>query len=244
MKSRKFTTIGYLLFLLVMILPASAFTQGFVAPLENFATINNRPCYVIKTDGTKIEGTSSLDGIIIAFGSLKKVNVKDEHGAKKKFKASDLTEFAVKLGTYAKLGMITENVTTVETLTTTNFDDIIDREWIIFERRKRPNRKGQDELMQLLNKGFNSKISVYVNPMGNKTGGWTLNDLPLTGGNTTSYLIVRAGEDKAMVVSKRKYKKQFFEIFKDCQELIIAYPEKEVKWRDFAAHVFIYDQMK
>jgi len=46
----------------------------------------------------------------------------------------------------------------------------------------------------------------------------------------------------ASFVEKKNYKKEYFDkIFASCPELM-AMPEKEVSFKDFAKHVYIFDQ--
>ena len=58
-----------------------------------------------------------------------------------------------------------------------------------------------------------------------------------------AFLVVKDGEE-AVRVTQRRYRKDVFpEIFADCPELLSRYQGDMRKFKFFAEHVFLYDQL-
>ena len=136
--------------------------------------------------------------------------------------------------------MITEAGSSISEMANTNFNDIVNREWVIFETALTPKKNDTKRLLQLLNAGFDSKLKVFSEPSA-KTGGLNIGGLQLTGGEDKAYLFVKGGE-KAFKVKKGSYSKNFEELFADCPKMIEAYKNDKIKWDDVALHVFYYNQ--
>lgn len=49
------------------------------------------------------------------------------------------------------------------------------------------------------------------------------------------------GEEKAILVKKGSYRKQFEEIYKDCPAMLKHFEGDKIMWDDLAGHVFAYD---
>jgi hypothetical protein len=98
-------------------------------------------------------------------------------------------------------------------------------------------------LMQLLNPGFDSKLKVFADPNPNReTSGIGIAGVKLTGGIDKSYLFVQNSQ-KAILVKKGSYKKNFEELYKNCPAMVAGFTGEKIKWEDVAGHVFAYDQI-
>ncbi len=137
--------------------------------------------------------------------------------------------------------MIAESTTSIKELTKTNFEEIVNREYIIFETAMRSNKAGKLRLMQLLNPGFDSQIKVFANPNANETSGFSVSGVKLSGGAKRSYLFLENSK-KTIIVRKSNYKKNFEELYKNCPKMLTVFSGDKIKWDDIAGHVFIYDQ--
>jgi hypothetical protein len=56
-----------------------------------------------------------------------------------------------------------------------------------------------------------------------------------------SYLFVK-GNEKAVIVRRGSYRKNFDELYGDCPKMLEAFAGEKVKFEDVAAHVFLYDR--
>jgi hypothetical protein len=140
------------------------------------------------------------------------------------------------------MAMMNESGSSVFRLAKTDFDDIINREYIIFEQALRATKKDKPAMMQLLNPGFDHVIKVYADPNANETTGLSVGGISVTGGKDKSYLFVK-GNNKVVIVKKGSYKKNFDDLYGDCQQMMITFEGEKKKFNDMAGHVFVYDQI-
>jgi hypothetical protein len=217
-------------------------SQGFITPLEEeaYAAIYNQPCTAILASGDELVGR--FVGASGTNGYLNTITIKLESGEKRKLKPEEIKKLLIKASGFTKLALITESTTSVRELTETNFDEIINREYLIFETALSHNKEGKTRLLQLLNPGFDSKIKVYVDPNAQETMGIGLAGVKLTGGKDKSLLFVTNG-DKAIKVKKGNYKESFLELYAMCPQMLQAFSDEKLKWQDVAGHVFVYDQI-
>lgn len=80
-------------------------------------------------DGTLIEGAMTFASIYNGF--LKSVTLKDSNGDKHKYKAEQIKKLKVKTGNLAKFDMMIESSSSIKELTKADFNEIIEREYII-----------------------------------------------------------------------------------------------------------------
>lgn len=119
--------------------------------------------------------------------------------------------------------------------------EVSDREYITFNLVTYPEKKDKILLLQLLNPDFSSKIQVYEHKVGGKSSTSILG-IETELNEATSFIIVINGVSS--FVEKKKYKTDYFDkIFASCPELM-AMPEKEVSFSDFAKHVSIFEKCK
>lgn len=230
------------LFVLIAIFTAlTSFGQGFIEGIEadDIGLILGRPCVVSLASGEEVTGKISSAGLVS--GYLNKITLKKEDGEKLKLKPEDITRLIVKASKLAKLAMVAQSTSSIKEITSTNFEEIVNREYFIFETAMRSNKKGNLRLMQLLNPGFDSQIKVFADPNAQETGGLKLGGLKIAGGEDKSYLFV-VNDEKTVRVKKGSYKKNFEELYLNCPRMIEVFEGEKIKWDDVAGHVFVYDQ--
>ena len=218
----------------------NGYTQGFVEAVEGDALsgLFGNECFLNLESGEVIHGKFT-SGTFVNNG-FSKITVKLENGEKAKFESDQVVSLRIKSSGLLKLFMITEAGSSISEMANTNFNDIVNREWVIFETALTPKKNDTKRLLQLLNAGFDSKLKVFSEPSA-KTGGLNIGGLQLTGGEDKAYLFVKGGE-KAFKVKKGSYSKDFEELFADCPKMIEAYKNDKIKWDDVALHVFYYNQ--
>ena len=231
-----------IVFFILLAIYGTGNSQGFIAEIEadDMGVILNNPTTVILENGDTLKG--ELKSASLINGYLKNVTLKLASGDKKKLQADEMLTLKVKASTLAKMAMLNESGSSIFRLIKTNFDDIINREYIIFEQALRATKKDKPAMMQLLNPGFDHAIKVYSDPNANETGGLQVNDISITGGKNKSYLFVK-GNSKVVIVKKGSYKRNFDELYGDCQDMVIAFEGDKTKFNDIAGHVFVYDQL-
>jgi hypothetical protein len=214
----------------------AAHAQSFIAPIETIMPKDGS--YVITNDGERLEGKIST--YLLVMGSLRKLTLKTADGTKHKFKAADLQEVGVKLDGMAKFMAMGEAASgSIVGMAKTDWGEIANREYAVYRQALLPKKKDKFALLQLLNPGFDSRVQVYLDPNAKETKGFA----GITGGEDKSYIVVKDGA-KSVLIKKAKYKKQFPELMGDCPQLA-EHPEMgdKIKFKDFAAHVFVYDQL-
>lgn len=228
-----------LLFSLVM---STAYSQALITEIEesDISVILNNPTFVTLENGDQIEG--KLSSASLANGYLKNVTMKLADGSKMKLQPEEMLSLKVKASRLAKLSMINESGSSLKELKNTKFDQIINREFIFFERAYRATKKDKPAMMQLLNPGFDSKIKVYADPNARETNGIGLNGIQFTGGEEKSFLFVKNNE-KVVIVKKGSYRKNFEELYADCPVLIESFEDDKIRFKELSMHIFAYDQL-
>ena len=231
----------FLIAVLCLLISLPTLGQGFITGLEqdDFTFLFGNACTVTLESGETVEGT--LTGGSIVSGYLNNITIKGKDGEKLKYKPEDVSKLTIKTSKIAKLAMIAESTSSIKEATSTDFNEIVNRNQFIFETAMRHNKNEKLRLMQLLNPGFDSKIKVYDDPNAKETMGVGIGGIKLTGGVDKSYLLVQ-NDEKAVRVKKGNYKKDFDELYKNCPKMLQIFAGEKVKWEDVAGHVFVYDQ--
>jgi len=211
--------------------------QYFLAPVNNIPY--GKECKVVTKAGEKMEG--KITGVLYIKNMLRSFTIKDEAGEKHKFKADQVNTVEMKIGKLAKIDAVMSSGNTASDAKQAAFGELMNRDWMTLEQALLPKKKNKYRLLQLLNPGFDSQIKVYQDPNAKKTMGVGVGGVNLIGGEAKSYLIVKNGE-KAILVKKKKYKKQFAQLFGDSPEVMKLKEEGKIKFKEFANHTFIYDQ--
>jgi hypothetical protein len=219
---------------------ANSFSQGFVEAVEDDAlsALFGNECFLKLSSGEEIHGTLS-SGTFVSTG-FSKITIKLDNGEKVKYASDQVLSVRIKSSDLLKLFMVTEAGSSISEMANTNFNDIINRQFVIFETALTPKKNDTKRLLQILNAGFDSRLKVFADPTA-KTSGLNVGGIQLTGGEDKAYLFVKGGE-KAFTVKKGSYSKNFEELFGDCPKMIEAYKNNKIKWEDVALHVFYYNQ--
>ncbi len=224
--------------LLLIALVSEVTAQEFLTPYNTF--VSDRLAYVITQEGDSISGY--LRSATEASGFIRRVTILDEFGNKRKFKATQLQRFAIQPGAFAKIETAASSASSLRRAIQTDFDEVLDRDWLIYDSQEIPRRKGKTGLLQLLNPGFDEHIKVYHHPNGSKSMPLSIGNIRVVGGEDRTFLVVK-GDQKPQIVRKAKYKKAFARLFADDTDFIRNW-HKGAKFRDFAQHVAVYSKLK
>ncbi|MDN4166677.1 hypothetical protein QWY31_14295 [Cytophagales bacterium LB-30] len=217
----------------------SLLAQSFLTPVGGM--IGKQEGYVVLLSGDTLQGkltmATQMNGLLKTFTF---VTTADE---KRKLKAEEVQCLWLKAGTLAKLEAMSEASRSLKRMASTDFDQIMNREYIVYERALLPGKKEKYALLQLLNPGFDHTIKVYEHPNGGETAETSIGGLTVSGGEDKSYLVVKNGA-QAQVVKKRTYTESFAWLFGDCPDMVRHYSEQneKISFWDFASHTFDYDQ--
>jgi len=222
-----------------LLMTGNAFGQGFVETVEGDAldALFGNECVVNLASGEEITG--KLSNGIYEYNGLTKITVKLENGEKVKLVPEQVFALRIKSSVLLKLFMISEAGSSIQELANTDFNAIVNRDWVVFETARTPKKTDTYVLLQLLNPGFDSKIKVFAVP--SSSGGLAVGGIQVISGEDKAYLFVKGGE-KAVKVKKGSYSDNFQELFSDCPEMVTAFQSGKIKWDDVAVHVYAYDQ--
>ena len=226
-------------FALVSFQANAQYSQYFMPPIDDDLISSSRDVYVVTNAGDTVRGRVNSSTVIN--GQIRALTIKSPDKTKYKYKAADIQVFAIRATQFMNMTSVM-SVPNILRASETDYDKIMQREWIIFDQALLPN-KDKYALMQLLNPDFSSKIKIYVNPNANETGTLSIGGTAITGGEDTSYFVVTEGK-KSEVYRKRKYADEAMtRLFKDCEAFANEYAGEKFKWSDFSEHVLVYDQL-
>lgn len=214
--------------------------QYFIPEMNSSSITSAKEVYAVTNAGDTVRG--KMGAAMIGMGQLRSFTIKKEDGTKVKFKSPDVKVLAVKPSKLANIesAMSVANVGRAGEI---DFDKVVNREWVYFEQALLPKKKDKFVMMQLLNPGFDSKIKVYLDPNAKETKGIGVGGIQVTGGDAKSYLVVFDG-DKSELYKKSRYKKEALgQLYKDCSVFKENYSGEKFQWKNFAEHVFVYDQL-
>lgn len=226
-----------LVFTLICLFAGEVFGQYFIPGTESFS--KKKESTVVLKDGS--EHILFYDKAKRKKGVFAEVFFTDADGNEKVFMADDIQTMAIPPSDLGKLIAFSEGTESVLTMTKTKFSDCVKTDFAYFEQAILPGKKPIPVLFQVVNPGFDSKVKVYHDPYAQETAGVAVGGMQMTGGMEKSYYVTKDGETfKAL---KGKYKKEVFPaLFGDSPEMMEKY-EKGAAWKDFATHVFEYDQL-
>ena len=208
--------------------------QYFLTPVN---ALLNSDAQIVLIDGSVVKGkvTSSTLGD----KGLVSIGLKDEAGAKYKFKPEQVKSVRCSITKMMKLELFSDKTSNLGRLANPTFNELKERDYVEFEQVEWPDKPGKFLLSQLLNPGFDSKIKVYDYP-GKKTGNVSVVGIPVKG-NEARVFIVRKG-DQILMVDKRRYEKEHFAtLFADCPAVVSSLSSDEKGFNYFAAHTFTYE---
>jgi hypothetical protein len=226
--------------IMAMLITKNVSAQDFITEIEGegFSSLAGSECIVTLATGEIITG--SLFTASSGEGGLSKLTIKLASGEKVKLIAEDVILLKIIASELAKISLITSSSSSIKEAANSNYEEIINREYLIFETAQSAKKGDKFCLLQLLNPGFDSKIKVYACG-GGKTMGIGIGQINITGGMDKSYYFVKRGKN-TVKVTKGNYKDDFKVLYGDCPEMISYFQGDKIKWSDVATHVFVYDQ--
>lgn len=183
----------------------------------------------------RMVGASSL------FGSVVKMTVRDRDGQKHKLKADEVDEITMPVDDLWRAVMVNRSTDSVEEIWKTDFERIFEVEELTFHSVRHPRSK-RVAIRQLINPGFDSRIRVYELP-NSKEGTAGSDGISWFGGMSKAYLVIKDDGDVERVKQREYRKKVFPRLYADCPELLERFRGDLRKFKFFAEHVYIYDQM-
>ncbi len=212
--------------------------QEFLAPYETF--FSGQLAYVVTTEDEVIYG--ELRSAVTGPDRIKKLSMVDGYGKKHKFKASKIQRFAIQPSFFGKVEAVAENSSSLKELSKVNFNELVNREWLIYEQVLLPRRKKEKyALMQLLNPGFSGRIKVFHNANADETMPIRLGGIRVVGGEDRSYIVVKDNQ-QAIFVRKAGFVKDFGQLFGDSPDFIKK-STRRPKFKNFASHVEEYNSL-
>lgn len=195
-------------------------------------TLPTKEALVFTLDGRELTG-KVVSSMIIG-GQLKSFTIKDASDVKHKFKAAEVLEVRAKMTGLEKLAVVSEKHSTnggkiaqIKSIVNASNDDIWKKDLTIFYQVE--VKPGKYSLMQLLNPGTNTVISVF--PLAN------------TQGTEDQYYLAVKGDQVIKVVKKGYAKETYSALFGDCDSFISANPvHKKLKVDGFPDHVSSYNK--
>jgi hypothetical protein len=241
----------HLFFIVFWLLVTLCFSQEFVQPYEDEIPLSF-DCYAVTNQGDSVVGKPVL--VIGMARGIRKITLITSEGEKKVFRADELTKLGFKNNGVVNTFSIIERSSSIKKIATTNWKQIFNREYIVFQHTLLPSGK-RHVMMQILNPGFDTRIKVFYSngsrktfgvrvplPPSMKIGPMTSNGLRLTGGMQRVYWISK-NNDKVYKVKKGRYnKKTFLKIFGDSPEMTDAF-NRPYRFKNFPEHVFYYDRL-
>jgi hypothetical protein len=189
----------------------------------------------VLNDGTRLEG--DVKRVTYLGPYIKSLTFVTDSGEKHKLKPADIEQLGVKLSGLPKWMLAVESADEssktpwglAHQLRTLDWKSYMTRDYALFDQVVTP--KGKTRLLQRLNPGFDSRLKVYQHKMSLELGE-----------EVKSLLIVKDGTTP-FVVKKSSYRKQFAELYGDCQEFMDTFGGGRPKFWEVAGHVAVYDRI-
>lgn len=219
--------------LLTWISPYNLQAQKFAMDIEGTERLIGHRCKLLSVYGDSIEGR--VKDIIYKKKIIRSIQIGDSV-----YDAYTIRRLKVKASLYVKLAILSERSTSMLQLFKTNLPELRNKEYVIFEGVRLPGKKEKYALLQLINPEAYKKIKVYTNPKARET----MNLSGLSGGKDKSFYLVT---DKGLTVKIKKsgYKKQFRELYKECERLMNVFSKggDPIRYRDFVWHIYVYNNL-
>jgi len=231
--------------------PALAEAPRFATPVEGLSP----EITLIARDGRELQGQVRRfeSDALWMMGDINpgvaRIQFEDVDGNREWFEAEAIVRLVVKLSWLQRSDILDEHTSSIVRFVTAlehDFSEVREREYTYYEPVE--TKPGKHQLYQLINPGFDGKIKVFA--MGEMTffpdesqysEGISVDGVEITSPQLSKMLVAKSG--KVMVVKKGKYKKKYFsELYGDC-DAMQQYAEEDRKFKYFAEHVFVYDQV-
>jgi len=206
----------------------TAFSQGFLPGADTFSS--SKTTYITLNDGTEIEGT--IDNIKRKKGLIESIKIKGADKKTKVYLAEEIQKMYAAPSGFDKLSKIDSYLSDATKWKNDNYKQgLFEDGYVYFEQAPVIIKKTETTmLMQLLNPSFSGKIKVYMDPWAGETMSASVGGIKVAGGHEASYYI-RKGDGEAFKLAKNDYKKEFTNLFGDCEKLVAE--KKNPKWSEF-----------
>lgn len=199
---------------------------------------------VILKDGRKIEGYKK--DVDRKKGQIYYIKIKDKTTGKKlKFNSDEIKEMYLYPGGVEKFGKMLRHLKDVRQWERSDLDnDIIRQGYIYFKNQEvslKNKKKKKEYLMQIVNPTFSKYIEVYGDPVAKQTTSIGFAGFSLAGGLAKSYYAKKG--DKIFWLRKKDLKKEYDNLFGDCEEFKAKYPKDSIKWRHLSEYILEYTKM-
>lgn len=210
--------------------------QELLTPSHSFS--HKKTAYITLMDGTEIKGT--VKDIDRKKGLIKQIKIEDGNGDKIKLKPSEVAFMYLPPSGLDKLAKSMDFLTDAQKWSNEKLDqDLLSDGYVFFESSNvKIKRKESVMLMQLLNPTFSGVVKIYHDPFAKQTMSVGVGNIKVAGGNEKSYFI-KAGDDAAYKLEKKRYKKEFKPLWSKCDNLA---NQEEVKWNKLTSHVITYSE--
>lgn len=213
----------------------SSYGQFFVQKLSQYEIQNAEKVSLITNELDTISGR--VTSVSYIDSTLNKLTLKIS-GEKQKFALAQIKAIHIIPGEFADY----EDMALVPVLKSAGNEEFIkvlpEDGLVIYEKIRLPGKRERYALTQLLNPGFDNKLKVYAHPEASSSGSGSLNGLTLTGQRDNKHLVALNGA-RPFAINEFNYRKRALqEIYSSCALL----KEQKLKWKDFAKHVFTFDQ--
>lgn len=229
---------------LIVFLTAFVFV-GIEATAQTFAPTfrgysGKKITSITMEDGTEMK--VKLKGYKVQKGLIKEIKVRDEADKKVRIDPAKIKHMYIPPAKLAQLAQTLDAATDLNKIQDGELDQTyLTDGYVYMEKSEVQIKKGKTDsyMMQLINPSFSGKIKVYADPNAKETAGFGVAGINVVGGLDKSYYLKKSGEDVAVRLKKKEYKKQFNEIFAECPDLIKKYGENP-KWEDLEQLIYEY----
>lgn len=224
------------LLFLCMLVASFATAQDFLEPTESFSV--KKDAIIKLKNGKEVKGnyrkSKRKKGLFLS------ITIKDAKGDKQTYKAEDIEYMylpATKLEGFFKAMDKADNLSKWDNDSSLNEEYLKDGYAYYESVTTKVKRKTRVALLQILNPAYCQKVRIYNNPWAGETAGLNVGGLKVTGGDTRSYYVKAAGQEKAFLLKKKNYKDEFKNLYgSSCKAFLKKY--KKIKWTDIEEHVF------
>lgn len=227
----KFTIILFL----ASVIHFDSMAQFFVQQLDQTEITNAEEIYVVMNNGDTLQG--EIRGTTLSDSVITRFTIKSGE-ERIKITVEEITRLAVRPG----LGSNYRDMALIPAVKETDNDAFLEvlpeDGWVFYDRITLPGKRQVQALSQLLNPGWDNKIKVYKDRQASNIGGSSINGLLLEGGLDDSHLVSIDGKQTFRIGNFGYRKKSLDLLYENCSQLA----NQKLRWKDFAKHVFIYDQ--
>ena len=226
-----------LLFTVVLFtLSINVFAQHQLYPVvEQYS--HKKPAYLTLSDGSEVEGT--IKDVDRKKGLIEEITL-EVRGKKKKFLPKDLQSAYLPPSGLAKFLDAMDFINDPHQWVNRDLDQHKLAEGYVYLEMSEVmiKKKKMTLMLQLLNPTFSNRIKIYNDPFAKESFQVNVAGFKAAGGHEKSYY-VKKGDEVAYRFYKKDYKEQFFDLFKDCENLIEKHKE-DLYWPRFSRHTYEY----